>query len=170
MSRHPSTNTERRTLVIANRNAGGSRRKTADATHDFLQYLSQKNINSQLINQPDAHLAGDEIKKSAHGYDSVVVLGGDGSLNFAVNNVDINLPLGIVPIGTGNDFITNLTLPRARRAIYACAVEGDICTVDSGLCNNRRFVNGVGLGLDASVVKAMEDSDSRFLSGHALYY
>jgi hypothetical protein len=63
--------------------------------------------------------------------------------------------LGVVPLGTGNDFVKSAGLPRDWRA--ACRALAAGCTprrVDAGRVNGRWFINGVGFGFDAAIARA----------------
>jgi len=103
------------------------------------------------------------------GADCVAVAGGDGTLNEAVNGyvgaARDGQALGVIPLGTGNDFAKMLGLDwmRACDAIAAAARR----RVDAGVCNGRVFANGIGAGFDAQV--ALEANAVRWLRGNAVY-
>jgi YegS/Rv2252/BmrU family lipid kinase len=84
----------------------------------------------------------------------VLVAGGDGTIFEAVNGMRRagvrEARLGIIPIGTGNDFVKMLQLADWR---VACAriAEGRTREVDLGRCGEWCFANGVGIGFDAQV-------------------
>lgn len=103
--------------------------------------------------------------------DAIVVAGGDGTLSEAVHGLlegDADLPLGLIPIGTGNDFAKALGLvPLDWRGACERFAQGGERYVDAGRCNERYFINGVGIGLDARV--AIEANRLRWLRGNAVY-
>lgn len=84
----------------------------------------------------------------------VLVAGGDGTIFEAMNGMhragDPEVRLGIIPIGTGNDFVKMLALTDWR---VACAriAAGAARKVDIGRCGEWCFANGVGIGFDAQV-------------------
>lgn len=92
----------------------------------------------------------------------VVVVGGDGTLHEAVNGIlkaGTDAALGLIPLGTGNDFAKAVNLPMEWRA--ACdLVVGRIGKpprrIDAARCNDFYFANGLGMGLDACVTAASE--------------
>jgi diacylglycerol kinase (ATP) len=92
----------------------------------------------------------------------VVVVGGDGTLHEAVNGIlkaGTEAALGLIPLGTGNDFAKAVNLPMQWRA--ACdLVVGRIGErprrIDAARCNDFYFANGLGIGLDACVTAASE--------------
>lgn len=108
---------------------------------------------------------------AAEGQEAIVVAGGDGTLSETVHGLlaaDSDLTLGLIPIGTGNDFAKALGLtPLDWRGACARFARGCERRVDAGCCNERYFVNGVGIGLDARV--AIEANRLRWLRGNAVY-
>lgn len=106
----------------------------------------------------------------AGGASEVLIAGGDGTIFEAVNGMLANGPtrcvLGIVPIGTGNDFVKMLGLTDWR---IACAriAAGQTRAVDIGRCGPHYFANGVGVGFDAQV--AHHANSITWLSGTPVY-
>lgn len=107
----------------------------------------------------------------ATGTATVVVAGGDGTFNEAANGfvgaAGAGQALGLVPLGTGNDFCKALGIPADWRAACARIAAGRLKSVDAGRCNGRVFVNGVGAGFDARV--ALEASRVRWVRGAPVY-
>jgi diacylglycerol kinase (ATP) len=105
----------------------------------------------------------------------VVSVGGDGTVNEVANGlIGSGKSMGIIPAGSGNDFIKSVGIPRKLQAAFAKCSSGkakliDVGTVSCGLPGApvRLFVNGVGIGFDAAV--ALRTRRIRFLRGHALY-
>lgn len=104
--------------------------------------------------------------------DCLAVAGGDGTLFEAVNGVlragAGELPLGLIPIGTGNDFAKMLGLkPHDWRAACERILSGRPRAVDAGRVNDWHFVNGVGMGFDAQV--ALAANRLKWLPGMGAY-
>lgn len=82
-------------------------------------------------------------------YRQIMVAGGDGTINICVNAMvknNINLPLGIFPAGTANDFAGYLDLPKEIEK-QVDIVLGDCYTYsDVGNCNGKCFINVAALG------------------------
>lgn len=100
----------------------------------------------------------------------VIVAGGDGTVHEAVNGwmqAGGGAPLGVVPVGTGNDFVKMLDLSHDWREACWRIVRGDTRRVDVGKCNDFWFANGLGIGFDAQV--ALEANKIRWLRGNAVY-
>ncbi|WP_408956279.1 YegS/Rv2252/BmrU family lipid kinase [Natroniella sp. ANB-PHB2] len=87
-------------------------------------------------------------------FDLLVVAGGDGSVNEVVNAMmkyDIDLPLGIIPAGTANDFAAHLGMPADIEACFEFILQGEVKYVDVGEVNGSYFINVCAGGLLANV-------------------
>jgi YegS/Rv2252/BmrU family lipid kinase len=90
-------------------------------------------------------------------YERVVVVGGDGTVSeVATGLADSQTPLGIIPVGTGNDAARNLAIPRDPVAAAWLAATGSPRAIDLGRVEAfatspsvSYFVNVAGLGFDA---------------------
>jgi diacylglycerol kinase (ATP) len=105
---------------------------------------------------------------------AVVAVGGDGTVQEVANGllrgsaVGEGPPLGVIAVGSGNDFVKLLGLPRDRpRAAVRHLLEGTVRQVDVGRVGDRYFTNGVGIGFDARV--AVEARKIQRLRGLAIY-
>ncbi len=110
-----------------------------------------------------------ELAKSAaeKGYELVVSVGGDGTINEVVNGLyDAgsmgDVMLGIIGTGTGGDYIRTIGVPRHHEEACQRLMNPKKLVVDLGIVEyvsngrmvERLFVNLAGLGFDAEVVKA----------------
>lgn len=110
-----------------------------------------------------------ELAKSAakKGYEFVVSVGGDGTLNEIVNGLHESgglkdIRLGIINTGTGADYIRTIGIPRGYEEACQRLVKPGKLVVDLGVVEfmknggkvKRLFVNFAGIGFDAEVVKA----------------
>lgn len=87
-------------------------------------------------------------------YSAIVVSGGDGSVNEVVNGMmhyGIDVPLGIIPSGTANDFAIHLNLPSDIDACCDTILRGNVKRVDLGSANGRYFINVCSGGLLTNV-------------------
>jgi diacylglycerol kinase (ATP) len=109
------------------------------------------------------------------GITRVVAAGGDGTIHEVVNGL-VSTPargvaLGLIPIGTGNDFVKMIPGTTTReRAIEALAL-GMPSPVDVGIAQwddrTEYFINAMGTGIDVEVVRQMRRS--RLMPGAAIY-
>ena len=104
-----------------------------------------------------------ELAKQAgeQDYDMVIAMGGDGTVHETLNGL-MQIPaerrpiLGVVPVGSGNDFAHSIGVPMQSDRALAHALNSEPSTVDVGLMideNGRKeyFDNTVGIGFDAVV-------------------
>ncbi|MGG9971328.1 diacylglycerol/lipid kinase family protein [Ferruginibacter sp. SUN002] len=96
------------------------------------------------------------------------IIGGDGTLNYFLNYFsDINIPLVLFKGGTGNDFAWKLYGDISIDEQLRLVLNADEKSVDAATCNDKIFINGVGIGFDGEVLKSM--NTVRLLGGHLGY-
>jgi lipid kinase YegS len=84
------------------------------------------------------------------GSDAVVAVGGDGTLNDVLNGVvGSAVPLGVLPLGTANDFARQIGVPDDPRAAMALLFEHEPRPMDVGQLNGRAFLNVSSAGFGA---------------------
>ena len=102
-----------------------------------------------------------------NGYETIVVVGGDGALQDAINGIMSsekrgNVSLGIIPNGIANDFANYWGLSeKDYKAAVDCIVAGRSRLIDVGCCSytteegekRRYFLNAVNFGLSANIVE-----------------
>ena len=98
--------------------------------------------------------AGEIISRIGDGYDRIVVSGGDGTVNEAVNGLmqlERKVPLGIMPMGTTNDYAYTLGISSDPVKAANTAVEGELKTLDLGIFNDRYFTYVAAFGMFTEV-------------------
>ncbi len=113
------------------------------------------------------NVVGDQLNNS---FTDLVIIGGDGTINEAVNGLAYDIPITILPSGTGNDFFKNLPTSKKLQDQLNVLVKDNPWAIDLGVCNGRKFVNGVGIGFDGQIVEDMANRSVPMLRGHAKYY
>jgi len=102
------------------------------------------------------------------GFTSAWIVGGDGTLNYFINKFPlVELPIAVFKGGSGNDFAWKLYRDKGFQEVFDLALSGRSRRVDLGICNGKYFLNGVGLGFDGEVVKAL--GNKRILPGKLSY-
>jgi lipid kinase YegS len=109
----------------------------------------------------------------AGGADLLIAAGGDGTLNEVVHGLmglsKVARPvLGVVPLGTANDFATGCGIPRDPEEALALCMEGRAIPIDIGKANEHWFLNAASVGFGAEVT-ATTPSELKRLLGHAAY-
>lgn len=112
------------------------------------------------------------VLDSAH-YDGILACGGDGSVKFIAGLLarkGLDIPLGVLPNGTCNDFARSLGLPTDLIKCAKVLAEGRTKQVDLGLINGREyFVNEVAGGMLVDVSYNVDDSLKQTIGSLAYY-
>ncbi|PKK14762.1 diacylglycerol kinase family protein [Thermomonospora sp. CIF 1] len=101
--------------------------------------------------------------------DLVVVGGGDGTIAEAVGHLaQQDVALGVLPLGTTNNFARSLELPVKLAGAVGVLREGKVADVDLGFVAGKVFANMVSVGLSAQVAEQVPHALKRRL-GRAAY-
>lgn len=96
----------------------------------------------------------DELERGASSFDAIVLGGGDGTLNSAAADiVESGLPLGIIPLGTANDFAKSLSIPADPVAAAELVCQGRLDNVYLARINDNYCFNAANIGLGYKVRK-----------------
>ena len=126
-----------------------------DYTIRFTQYAGHASlITQQAVEQ---------------GYDVVVAVGGDGSINeIAQSLVGSETALAVIPYGSGNGFGRHLKIPpRDVKGAMNVLNTGKIVKIDLVKSNVRYFISNAGFGIDSSVARRFKHHTTRGLSSYA---
>lgn len=129
-----------------------SGKETAD--QEYIAKCIQLNFPSADMRLTRAPKHATELAREAaqHGFESVVVLGGDGTLNEAAQGlVNTQTALGIIPRGSGNGLAREIGmfLPLEEALVKLQRATAHPC--DVGLANNELFLNVAGVGIEAAI-------------------
>lgn len=95
------------------------------------------------------------------GYDGVIVAGGDGTINDTASALrGSELPMGIIPLGSGNGLARHIGISQVNSALDVIA-DGNVGTVDYGTANHRPFFCTFGMGFDAAVSQRFASESRR---------
>lgn len=171
-------------LVIVNPNAG--RGKGGRDWKIIAALLAQYDIPfTEKFTEARRHailLTNEGIRK---GFRRIIVVGGDGTMNEAVNGAfaqkvcpSSDITLGMITVGTGNDWGKLFGVPMDYEGAIRIIREGRTMLQDAGIVyyyhgtsrQKRYFINIAGLGFDAVVVKRTNLQKDRGHKGKALYF
>ncbi|MBK5211804.1 MAG: diacylglycerol kinase family lipid kinase [Coriobacteriia bacterium] len=120
-------------------------------------------------------LHAEELAAASRGYETIIVVGGDGTCNEVVNGLmrieESKRPvLSLIPSGSGNDTCRMADIPLDIEKAVTIALTGKPKKFDVGKCNDRYFINSCSIGIDAIVVaKTLEYKERLKWSGPMLY-
>lgn len=163
-----------KTMLIANPAARSGRgaHRIEEAEAALRPLLSEGSLEVRPTTHP-RH--AEELAAGAQGFQTVLLLGGDGLVNEAVNGLmqhpaTVRPALGVIPAGSGNDYAKALGMStdttRACRQLFA----GTARPVDIGRVNDRWFAETLSFGLDAAIaLKTMDLRERTKRRGTVLY-
>jgi len=106
--------------------------------------------------------------KACGTFENIIAVGGDGTIHEVVNGlIGKSHRFGIVPVGSGNDFVKAMGIPLQLNAAFDTLLSGRTRAVDVGSADSVFFPNGLGIGFDAWVVR--ESQMVKRLRGNAIY-
>jgi len=128
----------------------------------------------QLIKSNDAHSiwettepleAVDFAQKALdEGATRIIAVGGDGTINEVASVlVGKSIPLGIIPVGSGNGLARHLNIPLNYKKAFQKALVGATIKIDVGHINDKPFFCTAGVGFDAAVAHQFANSKGRGL-------
>ena len=156
---------KRKAVLISNPKTGRyiSRRKTIE---ELVSDLNSRGVEVELkLTAGPGNAAELAAQASRNGSTDVIVAGGDGTINEAIQGlVGTNARLGILPRGTANVLARELGLPMNVDDAISIAAQGKSrrihfgVAIDESTNTSRHFVLMAGIGLDASVVHRVQPS------------
>lgn len=106
----------------------------------------------------------DEIHKmiSSGNYEMVVAVGGDGTINFVAQEaMRQGMPIGIIPLGSGNGLARHLGIPLKTTEAIKNIASGKEMIIDTGIINGNIFICTTGAGFDALIGNLFSESKER---------
>jgi YegS/Rv2252/BmrU family lipid kinase len=153
-------------LFIVNPQA--ARGKAGRISDDLKKNCRERGLDFDMVLTKDPGHATELAARGAESFDSVVVVGGDGTVNETVNGlVGTTTKFGIIPVGSGNDFVRVMGIPMQMSAALDVVEQAKTRKVDLGKAGTRYFNNGLGIGFDAWVVQ--ESLGVKYLRGNLIY-
>ena len=169
--------------VIYNPKAGT--RKVQKRWKEIKEYMDQKGVSYDYVQSEGfgsvERLAG---ILANNGYTTIVVVGGDGALNDAINGIMLSnaehkedIAIGIIPNGIGNDFARYWDIGMDYKQAVDWIIKNRHRKIDVGFCNfydgekhqRRYFLNAINIGFGARIVK-VTDGTKRFWGVKFLSY
>src|SRR5437667_3172071 len=153
-------------LILNGKAAGNDALQTAIARQRAIGHTIEVRVTSE---KGDARRFVSETGE----VDLLISAGGDGTLNEVVHGLmdlsEVARPvLGVVPLGTANDFATGCGIPHDPEQALALCMEGTEVPVDVGKANEHWFLNAASIGFGAEIT-ATTPPELKQLLGPAAY-
>ena len=148
----------RRALLLVNQHA----RRGGEAIGAALAVLAAGGVTVEEHDYPKKDPIPAAIRAGAGAFDCVIVGGGDGTLHAAAPAlVATGLPLGILPLGTGNDLARSLGIDPDPVIAARVIADGQVRAVDLGEVNGHLFWNVASIGLSVELAQELTAATKR---------
>jgi len=147
---------QRRAALIVNTRSRSGERTFFEAL-DRLQEMGVSLGATYAIRDP-ARLTETvrEVLDDGSGYGILILGGGDGTVSSVVDFLaDHEVVLGLLPLGTANDFARTLGIPDDVQGACETIAKGKVVDVDLGLAGSNYYVNVASAGLSVGVTQAL---------------
>jgi diacylglycerol kinase (ATP) len=159
-------------LFVSNPASGSSDDEVLAAVRDRVEMLGE--VRPFVASSAEAYTG--ELRRAAAGYNSIVIAGGDGSLNHAVNALRDRLDgitFALIPMGTGNDLAETLGLPDDPVEAAEGLKDAEVVELDLGRVTGRGldriFVNACVGGFSVAVDESVSEAEKRRLGRFAFW-
>ncbi|HBE17451.1 MAG TPA: lipid kinase [Cyanobacteria bacterium UBA11149] len=148
----------KRALLIINPHA----RQGRDRKHDIISQLQQLGFILLSESTENPRQLSEIIRRYRNQVDLVIIGGGDGTLNAAVEGlIDTQLPLAILPLGTANDLARTLKIPTSIPGACQVIATGKLHKIDLGWVNGKYFFNVASCGLSVQITQRLTKEAKR---------
>ena len=144
-------NEVRKVFFIINKFSGTGYRPALEAS--ILEAGKTVSAQSELaFTERPGHATTLAQRAVAAGFDSVVAVGGDGTVNEVAKGLLFSeAKMGIIPKGSGNGLARHLGIPLNANAAVKCLFTGKVVTMDTFRINGKLSVNVSGIGFDGYI-------------------
>ena len=149
-------------------NPAANRGRAAACRGGIATYLEERGFKVEwYVTQGPGH--AERIVSGLPDEALVLAVGGDGTVHeVAAACVGTGQVMGVLPTGSGNDYVKALGIGTSLERALEVIVRGVVRSVDTGVVNEVRFNNGLGIGFDAEVAAEVAQAPS-YLGGFGRY-
>jgi len=150
--------------IVVNTNTSGNKKLLNGVIS-----LLRNNHDVEVFESKSENIAREIFKDlSSKIFDRLVLAGGDGSVNFAINEILqhpslLNKEIGYIPIGTANILQIEANIKKKAEAIKEVLVSEKIKKVNLAKINGRFFFLMVGIGFDGKIVASIDTNIKKYL-------
>lgn len=148
----------RRFLLVHNPIAGLQRQDLVQEARTGLEHLGAEII----AHQGGPEMLSEGLRQHAPSLDAVICAGGDGTVRHLACALEpYGLPLGIIPVGTGNVLSHEIGLPETAVGLANLLLHGSVREFQGARANGEPFFLMAGVGFDGEVIHRLNTSLKR---------
>ena len=160
----------RKVKLIYNPNSG---EKSIVNSLDFIIIIYQKHNITLIPYRIDKNECIDKAFLDIDDkYEHLIIAGGDGTIDIIINtmkNLNIDMPVGILPVGTANDFAHSLGLEFDIKKAVNNIINSEGKNFDIGKINDKYFINVASAGMFTDVSQKINPDFKNYM-GKVAYY
>lgn len=154
---------QRRAALIVNTRSRSGERAFFEALDRLDRYGLSLGATYAVRDPARLHETVREVLAADSDYDLLVLGGGDGSVSSVVDSLAYHdSVLGLLPLGTANDFARTLGIPPDVEGACRTIAEGKVVDVDLGLVGENYYVNVASMGLGVEATRAISPWVKKF--------
>ena len=159
---------EKKILFIVNKYAGIG--NSSDLEQTIQNACKKNNATCSIeITQRKGHAIDLAKEAGDKGFDEVVAVGGDGTINEVARGlIQSNIPMGIVPRGSGNGLARHLGIPLRITEAIDQIFDSWILSMDVFKVNGKLSLNVSGIGFDGHITNLFGVKSTRGLIGYVM--
>ncbi|OTN76320.1 hypothetical protein A5886_001397 [Enterococcus sp. 8G7_MSG3316] len=152
-------------IVLYNDTAGKSEAK--ESAEQFQAYVKEQQPEANVVLQPsNPDTDPEEVRQTAkdHDVDTVVIIGGDGTIHDGIQTFKDqlqDLKIGIIPGGTVNNFAKMLGIPVKPEEAFETILNGTDRGIDYGMVNDQVMISTMTIGLLADTAAATSQEEKQ---------
>ncbi len=140
--------------IVYNPTSGAGRGKIV--ANELYEYLKENNIDVFLSESKSKKDLMSLVSKNAKSFDLIFICGGDGTFRDSIEAIQLigaDVPLALIPAGSGNDFAKSIGIEAETRELADIYLQSGDIYVYGIKCNDKFLINIFGVGIDTAILK-----------------
>lgn len=160
-------NEVKKVLFIVNKFSGGGFRPEFEGR--IIDACERHDLECTIeFTQSRGHATALALEAINSDFGVVVAVGGDGTVNEVANGLlHSQIPMGILPKGSGNGLARHLGIPMDLSKSLVSLFNSQVIAMDTFTINGKLSLNVSGIGFDGHVANLFKDNKTRGLQGYA---
>lgn len=157
-------------LIIVNPSAG--RGKASKYIPEICDNLEKKDFDVEIVYTSEENNGEKIIENYIRYIDTVIVCGGDGTLNEVINGIikcNKKINVTFIPLGTTNDFAKTVKMPKSKYSLSKNLYKYQKKNIDIGRFNDRYFYYVAAFGALSNIAYTTKQDDKNKYGRFAYY-